>query len=87
MIPVREPLEQEQIAQHVRDGVFKACLEIDLEDMLGSQDVEQFNELVEQRLLKTGVLSDIGYKVVGHQTPQDASWGSILIEVTATVIS
>ena len=54
-------------------------------DELTDLDLEDINDLAEELILERGILSDIGYAVVGHEVAQDQGSGTVLVKVTAEV--
>lgn len=81
---VISPLTKEQVKLiQDEDGYIAVEISVDLDDLI-DLNLEGLNDLAEELILKDGILSDISYKVVGHQTPAEGT-GSVIIQVTAEV--
>lgn len=85
---VTRPLSKTTLKQ-IRNTEDRICLHlrVSLYDLIGSGEdagLEGFNELVEGRVTRHGYLSEINYKIVGHQTAKNAP-GYVIIEVAATI--
>jgi len=75
---LKEPLDRAQAEKMLAkdpDGYIGGVVGVDLNEIIGS-DLESFLNMLSTRLTGSDVLSDISYRVVGHQRD-----GTILIEV------
>lgn len=82
--PLSRPMTLDEIRAAQDDaGYIKAVISVSLCELI-SYDLEEFNDLIEERTVEHGILSDIGYKVVDQVLSDDGS-SDVLIEVTAEV--
>lgn len=83
--PIKRPMTLAEVRRAIdADNRVKAVVAFDLHD-LTDNDIEGFNDLAESRILTHGILSDIGYTIVGHVPASDNGAGEVLIEVDAEV--
>lgn len=67
------------------DNLIKVVISVSLHELFDN-DLEQFNDLVESRIVEKGILADISYRIVGHEPPtNEYDSGQALIEVKAEV--
>ena len=89
---ITAPLNAEGLRKHEKDGIFQCRLMVDLSDLIGQADIDDFNNFMESLVIaeNTGCfLNDIGYAVVGHRPPEEPGLsminGEVMIEVTAVL--
>lgn len=76
---VTEPLTGEEVKKKLVNDRLKLVIQVDLNTLL-DLTLEGFNDFCEELILEDGILSDIGYEVVG------AKDGMVLVEVDAEVV-
>src|SRR5437762_301319 len=86
---VEKPLTKSQLEILVdREGRFRFHIKLTLEDLVDCGEIESLNNLMDERVVKTGLLSELAYQVIGHQTPEetfgDYLAGYVILEVRAT---
>jgi hypothetical protein len=65
--PIDKPLTKKQVkAIQAADGSIEVAVALDLDDIVGVE-YEDFLDLLEQKVLKTGVLCDFSYKLAGAE--------------------
>jgi|GEM_PF-3955546 len=87
-LKVNQPLTYEQLKLHFdEDGYIKVVVEVDFDELV-DRNIEGLNDYIESLVCYDPYLcnlSDIVYKVVGHQSATDDGSGSVLVQVTAEV--
>lgn len=85
-VPVLEkPLTLEEVKRlRDKDNGITVRVWFGLDELIDN-DIEGINDLADDKILESGYLSDISYKVCGHREATDQATGDVLIEVTAEV--
>ena len=83
---VTKPLTKKQIKDNLdKDGYLCVDVAVDFNELLDG--IESLNDLMDERILKSGTLSDISYQVVGSLPPKQSTYigGEVILRVTASV--
>lgn len=81
------PWSVKQVKKNMDKELFiKANIEVLLSELM-VMNIIDLNDFADEKIIKTGTLSDISYKVVGHVTGKgyDTVGGSVVLQVTAYV--
>lgn len=91
MIPITRPMTPAEVSDmEDRYGYIRVAVQVGLDDLIQSREV--FDKYIRDRVLLTGSLSDISYKIIGHtfggwdKETQDNLPSEALIEVTGQVV-
>ena len=85
---VNNPLTVKQVKAIMEDGWITVRLSVDLDELISTGGVEGLNDMMEAKVLTSGFMSDLSYRVVGHtEGKNDGGYlaGSVLIELAAEV--
>lgn len=89
VVVLTEPLTLQQVREILdEDNWLVVVVDVDLANLIGSCDMESFNELMEEKIIgqTKGTLNNINYRVVGHVDGDVGGHylsGDVLIEVRA----
>lgn len=77
---IQHPLKNSEVDNLLDDeNYISAIVPLDLDTIIDADGMEGFNNIVEERLLRQGIMADITYRPVGILD------GMILIQVTCQV--
>jgi hypothetical protein len=85
---ITKPLTKKQgKALQKKNGFITVELALDLTDLIGT-DIEGLNDLVNERILESGYMGNLAYRVIGHTPGEDGGHfisGQVLLSVTGDV--
>lgn len=85
MPQINKPLNVQQLRSILdKDNRLEVTIVVSLDELIDN-DIEDLNDLCEERIVENGILADIRYKVVGHVPSKDQSSGDVLLQVNAEV--